>query len=136
MKFATRIVSCPVDAAAGDVYEFARRMENMPRWAAGLVTEIVLENGTWFAETPQGRIKIVMAPRNEFGVLDHDVTMPDGFATHNAMRVTPVGDASLLSFVVLRPAQATDAEFDRDCALVARDLETLGALVTTEGARR
>ena len=127
----TRIVSHPVDAPAADVYAFACQMQNMPLWAAGLVTEIVQENGTWFALTPHGRIKIVMAPRNELGVLDHDVTMPDGFTTHNAMRVTPVGGASLLSFVVLRPAEATDAEFDRDCGLVAQDLKTLGTLVKT-----
>lgn len=129
MTYETRIVSHPVDATAGDVYEFACQMKNMPLWAAGLVTKIVRENGSWFAVTPDGRIRIAMAPRNEFGVLDHDVTMPDGFTTHNAMRVTPVGDASLVSFVVLRPPQATEAEFDRDCGLVAKDLQTLGALV-------
>ncbi len=70
-----------------------------------------------------------MAPHNEFGVLDHDVTMPDGVTTRNALRVTPVGGGSLLAFVVLRPPGATDAAFEGDCALVAEDLKTLGALV-------
>jgi hypothetical protein len=129
MKTETRVVSSPVAAAAQVVYDFARHMENMPRWAAGLVTDIHQEGGTWFTDTPGGRIRIAMAPRNDFGVLDHDVTMPDGTATHNAMRVTPVGDGSLLTFVVLRPPEATDAAFERDCALVAQDLKTLGTLV-------
>ncbi len=129
MKYATRILSQPVAAAANDVYEFARRIENMPQWAAGLVTQVSQEDGAWFTDTPGGRIRIAMAPRNEFGVLDHDVTMPDGVTTHNALRVTPVGDGSLLAFVVLRPPEATDAAFEGDCALVARDLKTLGALV-------
>lgn len=31
--------------------------------------------------------------------------------------------------VVLRPAAATDAEFERDCGLVAQDLKTLGQIV-------
>lgn len=134
MKYATRIVSHPVDAAANDVYEFARRMENMPRWAAGLATSVSHEGGVWFTDTPGGRITIAMARRNEFGVLDHDVTMPDGVTTHNALRVTPAGDASLLAFVVLRPPGATDAAFEGDCALVSRDLKTLATLVES-GAR-
>ena len=131
MKYETRIVSSPVAAAAQAVYDYARHMENLPRWAAGLVADIRQEGGTWFTDTPGGRIRIAMAPPNDFGVLDHDVTMPDGATTHNAMRVTPVGDGSLLTFVVLRPPEATDAEFERDCALVAKDLKTLGTLVET-----
>ena len=131
MKYEPRILSSPVAAAAPAVYDFARHMENMPRWAAGLVTNIRQEGGSWFTDTPGGRIRIAMAPPNDFGVLDHDVTMPDGVTTHNAMRVTPVGDGSLLTFVVLRPPEATDAAFERDCALVAKDLKTLGTLVET-----
>ena len=129
MQYATRVVSAPSTATAEAVYEFAHRMENLPRWAAGLVTSIAHEDGTWFTDTPGGRIRIAMAPRNAFGVLDHDVTMPDGVTTHNAMRVTPVGDGSLLTFVVLRMPEATDAEFERDCRLVTQDLETMATLV-------
>ena len=128
MTLATRIVSQPVAAPAADVYDYACRMENMPHWAAGLVTNVGQADGQWFTDTPGGRIRISMAPRNAFGVLDHDVTMPDGLTTHNAMRVTPVRDASLLSFVVLRPPEASDADFERDCALVQQDLATLGEL--------
>lgn len=73
-----------------------------------------------------------MAPRNPFGVLDHDVTMPDGVTTHNAMRVTPVGDGCLVTFVVLRRPGATDAEFERDRGLVAQDLKTIGTIVESE----
>jgi hypothetical protein len=129
MQYATRIVSAPSTATADAVYEFAHRMQNLPRWAAGLAANIAHEGGAWFTETPGGRIRIAMAPRNAFGVLDHDVTMPDGVTTHNAMRVTPVGDGCLVTFVVLRMPEATDAEFERDCGLVAQDLETIASLV-------
>ena len=132
MQYATRIVSAPSTATAAAVYEFAHRMENLPRWAAGLVANIAHEGGTWFTETPGGRISIAMAPRNPFGVLDHDVTMPDGVTTHNAMRVTPVGDGCLVTFVVLRRPEATEAEFERDCGLVAQDLKTIGTIVESE----
>ncbi len=127
-----RVVTAASRAPASAVYAFAHAMENLPRWAAGLASNVARDGDAWVADTPDGRLRIVMAPRNAFGVLDHDVTTPDGVTTHNAMRVTPVDDGSLLAFVVLRMPGATDAEFERDCGLVTRDLETLGALVESE----
>jgi hypothetical protein len=134
MHFASRIVSQPCDASADAVYDFAHRVENLPRWAAGLATRLVQEDGHWFTDTPQGRLRIEMAPRNAYRVMDHDVTMPDGLTVHNAFRVTPTGDGSLISFVVLRMPDYSDAEFDRDCGLVAADLRTLAALVQDRAA--
>jgi len=129
MNLAARIVSHPVAADADTVYDFAHRVENLPQWAAGLTTRLVVEDGQWFSETPQGRIRIAMAPHNAYRVMDHDVTLPGGLTVHNAFRVTPTGDGSLLSFVVLRLPEATDEEFERDCGLVAADLRTLATLV-------
>lgn len=132
MNFASRIVSQACDVAADTVYEFAHRVENLPRWAAGLASSLRQQDGAWFTDTPEGPVSIAMAPRNAFRVMDHDVTLPGGLTVHNAFRVTPTGDGSLLSFVVLRLPGMTDAEFDRDAGLVAKDLQTLRSLV--EGA--
>ena len=129
MNFASRIVSQACEAAADTVYEFAHRVENLPRWAAGLTTRLVQEDGEWFTDTPGGRLRIAMTPRNAFRIMDHDVTLPGGLTVHNAFRVTPTGDGSLLSFVVLRMADATDDAFERDCGLVAADLRTLKSLM-------
>lgn len=129
MNHAARIVSQPVAADADTVYDFAHRIENLPQWAAGLTTQLVLDGGRWFSQTPQGRIRIDMAPHNAYRVMDHDVTLPDGVTVHNAFRVTPTGDGSLLSFVVLRLPGMTDEAFERDCGLVAADLRTLATLV-------
>ena len=135
MNFESRIVSQPCRAPADAVYDFAHRVENLPRWAAGLATRLVQEDGHWFTDTPEGRLRIEMAPRNALRVMDHDVTLPDGLTVHNAFRVTPTGDGSLLSFVVLRMPEADDAAFERDCGLVAADLRTLAALVEQQAAR-
>ena len=129
MNYAARLVSQPVAADADTVYDFAHRIENLPQWAAGLATQLVLDDGHWFSDTPQGRIRIEMTPHNAYRVMDHDVTLPGGLTVHNAFRVTPTGDGSLLTFVVLRLPEATDEEFERDCGLVAADLRTLAALV-------
>lgn len=83
------------------VYEFARQMENLPRSASGLAAGIKQENGEWFGESPMGLLKVEMAAGNDFRVSDHDVTLPDGTTMHNAFRVKPAVDRSLLAFVVL-----------------------------------
>jgi hypothetical protein len=131
-----KVVSETVAAPAGEVYEFARRRENLHLWASGLATAAIEDEGDhWVvADSPMGRIEIRMASRNDFGVLDHDVTTPDGVTTHNAFRVTPVDEGCALTFVVLRQAGASDGDWERDAAHVLKDLRALRALM--EAGRR
>jgi hypothetical protein len=129
MHHAARVVSEAIDADATDVYEFARTMENLPCWASGLATGVRRESGERFADSPMGRVRVRMVPRNEFGVLDHDVTLPDGSTVHNALRVTPAGDGSVLTFVVPRLPGTSDEAFGQDCAHVAGDLRALKQLL-------
>lgn len=104
-------------------------MDNLPRWASGLASGVSEEGGEWFTDSPMGRVKVTMAPRNPFGVLDHDVTLPDGTTVHNAFRVTPAGSGSVLSFVVLRLPGVTPQAFRQDVDHVASDLRALKALL-------
>jgi hypothetical protein len=129
MRLDATVVSQPVDAPKHEVYEFARQPGNLPQWASGLATGIHREGEAWFTDSPMGRVKLEMAPRNDFGVLDHEVTLPDGTTVHNAFRVTPAGDGCVLSFVVLRLPGVADEAFDKDVAHVASDLRALQALM-------
>lgn len=131
-----KVVSETVAAPAHAVYEFARRREHLHRWASGLASADIEEEGDhWVvADSPTGRIEIRMVPRNDFGVLDHDVTTPDGVTTHNAFRVTPVDEGCALTFVVLRAAGHTDEAFASDAAHVLRDLRALKQLVEARPA--
>ncbi len=128
------VVSEPVDAPADEVYAFARRMENLPKWASGLARGIVQRDGHWFADSPMGEVRVAMAPANPFGVLDHEVTLPDGSSVHNAFRVTPCGQRSVLTFVVLRLEGVGQDRFDADVGHVQRDLLALRRLLE-QGAR-
>ena len=123
------VVSQAVDAPADVVYALARQMDKLPLWASGLARGIAERGGEWFADSPMGEVKVAMAPANAFGVLDHDVTLPNGVRVHNAFRVTPCGEGSLLSFVVLRPPDASARSFEADVAHVRRDLAALKQLV-------
>lgn len=130
-----RVVSQPVAVAANTLYEFARQLENLPLWASGLATGIEQCDGQWFTDSPMGRVQVAMAPHNPFGVLDHDVTLPDGTTVHNAFRVTPCGEgASLLSFVVLRLEGVGQANFEADVAHVRKDLAALKQLLEARQA--
>lgn len=129
MSLDYQIVNAVIRVPAESVYTFARRMDTLPQWASGLAAGIQEENGRWFAESPMGRVQVAMAPRNEFGVLDHDVTLPDGTTVHNPLRVIPApgaaGESSLVSFVVFRLPGVALEDFQRDVAHVERDLQAL-----------
>lgn len=126
-----KVISETIAAAAGQVYEFARQRENLHLWASGLASADIEDEGDHWVVTdsPMGRIQIRMAPRNDFGVLDHDVTTPDGVTTHNAFRVTPVDEGCALTFVVLRMAGADDDAFEKDATHVRKDLRALKMLI-------
>ena len=115
------------------VYGFASRMDELPSWASGLARGIEQRAGEWFAMSPMGEVKVAMVPANPHGVLDHTVTLPDGTTVFNALRVTPCGSGSLLTFVVLRDRTATRERFEADVAHVERDLATLADLVDRTG---
>lgn len=133
MPYASRIVSQPVAVHADVVYDYAHIIENLPQWASGLAAGVQQRDGVWYTESPMGHVRLDMAPKNAFRVLDHDVTLPDGTVVHNALRVTPAGDGSLLSFVVLRLPGTTDEAFEQDVAHVRRDLQALASLLESRG---
>jgi hypothetical protein len=129
MQFEAQVVTEPIAASADVVYAFARQMENLPQWASGLATGIERRGDAWFSQSPMGEVQITMAPVNQFGVLDHDVTLPDGTTVHNAFRVTPAGSGSVLSFVALRLPGVSQEAFDRDIAHIRKDLKALRRLL-------
>jgi hypothetical protein len=62
-------------------------------------------------------------------MVSSNVTLPNGASVHNAFRVTPCGDGSLLTFVVLRLGGVSQEDFDADVAHVRRDLAALKQLL-------
>jgi hypothetical protein len=74
MPTESRHVSEWIDRPAADVYEYASNPANLPNWAPGLGRSVENVDGQWFVETDSGRVGVAFAERNEYGVLDHDVT--------------------------------------------------------------
>jgi hypothetical protein len=118
-------IDCPPEVA----YAFASDPARLPEWAPGLGTAVERVGDDWFVESGMGRVGIRFAPRNELGVLDHDVTLPSGEVFHNPLRVLRDGDGCEVVFTLRRQDGMSDEEFARDAAAVAADLATLKRLL-------
>jgi hypothetical protein len=125
----SRQLSTLINRPPEEVYEYAADPASLPEWAPGLGTSVEQIDGQWFVETSTGRAGFAFAPRNTYGVLDHEVTLPTGEVLYNPMRVTRNGSGSEVVFSLRRNPGTTDEEFDRDAGLVAADLARLKARV-------
>jgi hypothetical protein len=121
----SRQIGVLIDRPVPEVYAYASNPANVAEWAPGLGSAVVEVDGHWFVETAAGRAGIVFAPRNDFGILDHDVTMPSGEQFYNPMRVFANENGSEVVFTLRRSPNMSRDEFERDAGLVAADLARL-----------
>ena len=121
----SRHISTHIDRLAKEVYDYASNPSNLPEWAPGLGSSVERLDGQWFVESPLGRVVVAFAPRNDFGVLDHDVTLPSGETVYNPMRVTVDGTGCEVVFTLRRQPGMSDEDFERDADAVFADLGTL-----------
>jgi len=128
-------VATTVERPAGEVYEFVSDPTRLSTWASGLAhRDVERIDGQWVVDSPLGRIVVAFAEPNDYGIADHDVTLPSGATVRNPMRVIPNGDGCDVVFSARRQADMTDDDFARDVDAVRNDLETLRTLL--EGSAR
>jgi hypothetical protein len=121
-----------IERPVAAVYEYAANPANLPAWAPGLGRSVENAGGQWFVDTDMGRVQVAFAPPNDFGILDHDVTLPSGEVVSNPLRVIPDGDDCEVVFTLRRTRGMTDAEFERDAAAVASDLRRLAQILEAQ----
>ncbi|HEX2148393.1 MAG TPA: SRPBCC family protein [Pseudorhizobium sp.] len=125
-----RIIHITIHRGWQAVYYFMSQPQNMAQWAAGLAAGLRQEGQEWIGDGgPLGDIRVRFAPRNPFGVVDHDVILPGGTIVHNALRVVPNGDGAEVMFTLVRQPEMDDAAFETDAAAIARDLSSLKSLL-------
>ena len=122
-----------IDRRAADVYEYASDPANLPQWAPGLGNSVQNVDGQWFVQTPSGPVGFAFVERNEYGVLDHEVTLPSGEVIYNPMRVVPDGDGCEVVFSLRRLPDMSDEDFARDAGLVQADLTRLKHVLEATG---
>lgn len=129
----SRHIGVRIDRAADEVYAYASDPLHLPAWAHGLGRSVERIDGQWVAESPMGRVTVAFVPRNDLGVLDHDVTLPSGETVHNPVRVIADGPGSEIVFTLRRQPGMSDADFGRDTAMVTADLARLRDLLENRG---
>ena len=121
----SRHIGVRIERPVDEAYEFASDPSNLPTWAQGLGSSVEFVEGQWISESPMGRVALAFVPSNDYGVLDHDVTLPSGETVYNPMRVIADGAGCEVIFTVRPREGMTDEEFDSDAAAVASDLAAL-----------
>ena len=129
MASESRHIAVHVERPADEVYSYASDPAHLPDWAPGLCTSITPVDDHWVAESGMGRIIVLFAPPNPYGVVDHDVVLASGETFHNPVRVLPHDGGAEVVFTLRRQAAMTDADFDRDSAAVLADLVALKDLL-------
>ena len=121
----SRHISEWVDRPADEVYEYALDPANVPQWAPGLGSSVEKVDDQWFVETSEGSVGLAFVPRNEYGVLDHYVTLPLGEVVYNPLRVIPGDGGCEVVFTLRRRPGMSDEDFKADADAVAADLTRL-----------
>lgn len=125
----SQTISVFIAAPPARVYGFASDPANLPVWVPSFCKSVARCGDEWVVESPLGRAVFSFAPPNEYGVLDHTVTLSDGTRFFNPMRVIANGAGSEVMFTLFRHAGMSDEQFRGDAALVRSDLETLRRVV-------
>ncbi|MFP2960497.1 SRPBCC family protein [Myxococcus sp. 1LA] len=128
-------ISVFIARSSADVYAYASQPLNLPAWAAGLSSALHKVDGQWVSDSPMGRVTVAFAPDNAFGVLDHDVTLPNGETVYNPVRVISDGEHSEVIFTLRHRAGMSLEEYRRDAEAVAADLNRLKSLLEGQGTR-
>lgn len=76
-----------------------------------------------------GQVKVKFVEKNPYGVIDHDVTLPDGEVVHNPLRVIKNSLGSEVMFTLFKRPNVTDDEFNKDIELVKKDLQKLKSIL-------
>ena len=124
-----RHITISVERAVAEVYAFVAEPSKLPLWASGLGDDFHRDGDDWRATGVLGTVRVRFCAKNDFGVVDHDVTLPSGAVTHNALRVLPNGQGSEVVFTIVRGDDVDDAAFAADAAHVRKDLEALKCLL-------
>jgi uncharacterized protein YndB with AHSA1/START domain len=121
-------ISVSINRSAEAVYEFASNPENFPRWVV-MMESITRGNNVWLAQTKAGEIEITWPEQNEYYVLDHDVTFPDGNTVTNSMRIIKNDDGCEFVFTLFQRPGVSASEFEDDAKLVLTDLLKLKSIM-------
>lgn len=118
-------LSISINRESDEVYAFVSNPANMPQWAAAFCKSIQRSDKGWIIDTPDGEVSLRFADLNAFGILDHYVRLSPEIEIYVPMRVLRNGTGSEVIFTLFRLPDMSDADYERDIAMVKKDLSML-----------
>lgn len=125
----SRTMNTSINSNPQIVYDFVSNLENLPRWTSNTFPSIKKVNGEWVVDTSQGQNKVMLAERNNFGILDHHVKLTTGVEVYAPMRVVKNGDGSEVMLTVFQTPEMTDERYAEDIRTVEKDLNHLKTII-------
>jgi len=129
----SRTITCSSDRPPAAVCEFASNPENLPQWVRSFCLSVKKSGDKWGMETHTGWVGIRFVAVNDYGVLNHVVTLPDGQSILNPVRVVANDIGSEVMFTLFQLPGMSDEQFAKDAGMVKADLQTLK--VVLEGSQ-
>jgi hypothetical protein len=115
------------------VNDFLAQPENFPKWASGLGKDFQLVDGEWVVNASEGAAKVRFTPKNDFGVIDHWVSSPNGDEVYIPLRVIHNGEGSEVLLTLFHLPTMTPDKFAEDAEWVKLDLMRLKTLLEAQG---
>ena len=125
----SRTITCSINKPPATVFEFASNPENLPKWVLSFCMSVRKSGDEWQMETPTGWVGIRFVAVNDYGVLNHVVTLPDGQSILNPVRVVANDIGSEVMFTLFQLPGMSDEQFAKDAGMVKADLQTLKAVL-------
>ena len=125
----SRTITCSINKPPATVFEFASNPENLPKWVLSFCMSVRKSGDEWQMETPTGWVGIRFVAVNDYGVLNHVVTLPDGQSILNPVRVVANDIGSEVMFTLFQLPSMSDEQFSKDAGMVEADLQTLKAVL-------
>ena len=129
MTYQSKHISISINKPQSVVYQFASNPENMAKWASGLSSGIKKEGDHWISESPMGKVKVTFPEKNEFGIIDHYVTISTGQTFYNPLRVIKNHEGSEVIFTLFRLPDVKDEEYKKDAETILKDLQKLKSIL-------
>lgn len=123
-----RTLSISIARPADEIYAYLAQPARFPEWSK-FITGMRPDGDGWIATTTAGESRMRFGPRNDFGVVDHTVTVSPGVEVFVPFRVVRNQAGAEVLFTVFRQPTQDDRAFEEDCALVAADLAHLKQIV-------
>jgi hypothetical protein len=128
--YKSRTISIPIYRSYEEVYEFLAEPRNFPRWASNLGADFVqIADDEWSTSTRNGRVILRFAPRNEFGILDHQVYLQGKTPVTTPMRLIENDEGCEIIYTQFQRPGMSEEAFESEVEWVTSDFEALRSLL-------